>query len=101
MTELNLDWLKGYEEGLAAGRRAAIEEAIALIRKTYNVAELSEHGSFVFSEDIVKVIRRKTPSFVAGHVPTGESTGGFLAICECGEAIDDYEEHIAHIKGEK
>lgn len=56
MTEFNLDWQKGYEEGLAVGKKAAIEGAIALIRATYNLEKFSEHGSFVFSEDIVELL---------------------------------------------
>lgn len=28
------------------------------------------------------------------HHLTGESAAGFLSMCSCGEAVDDYEEHL-------
>lgn len=44
-----------------------------------------------------RIVERLKP-----HRPTGKSVGGFLGVCSCGEAIDDYQEHlIALIKGEK
>lgn len=35
------------------------------------------------------------------HKQTTKSVSGFLGVCSCGEAIDDYNEHLKeHIKGE-
>lgn len=33
------------------------------------------------------------------HGLTGESVGGFLVVCICGEAVDDYAAHLAEPLG--
>lgn len=32
-------------------------------------------------------------SLLRAHRPTGKSTGGFLSLCTCGAAVDDYDIH--------
>lgn len=45
-------------------------------------------------EHVIKVLKP--------HRMTTKSVGGFLGVCTCGEAIDDYQEHLlALIKGEQ
>lgn len=45
--------------------------------------------------------RERTNEILKTHGQTTKSAGGFLGVCTCGEAIDDYREHLlALINGE-
>jgi hypothetical protein len=57
-------------------------------------AMLRQEGRELEQERIIKLLEP--------HRITGKSVGGFLGVCFCGEAMDDYQEHLlALIKGEK
>lgn len=49
-----------------------------------------------------KAERARIIKLLEEHCQTTKSVAGFLGVCSCGQAIDDYQEHlIALIKGEK
>jgi hypothetical protein len=50
----------------------------------------------------VRAERERIIKLLEPHRITDKSVGGFLGVCFCGEAMDDYQEHLlALIKGEK
>jgi hypothetical protein len=45
--------------------------------------------------------RERIIKLLEAHQSTGESVSGFLMMCACGAAVDDFREHLAElIKGE-
>lgn len=59
--------------------------------------KMTEEQEQVFTNGINKgrkLERKKLIKVIKEHSQTGKSVGGFLGVCTCGEAIDDYQEHL-------
>ena len=51
---------------------------------------------------VVKATEERIIKLLEEHQMNGETAGGFLGGCTCGEFIDDYSEHLMElIKGEQ
>ena len=65
-----------------------------MVARSEREKDLLKYGRSQERERIIKLLEP--------HRLIGKSAGGFLGVCSCGEAIDDYQEHLlALTKGEK
>jgi hypothetical protein len=76
------------------------------LKRQLSYTFLDAYGNFdganILFDCIVKATEGRIIKVLEPHRPTGKSVGGFLGVCSCGEAIDNYQEHLlALIKGEQ
>ena len=66
-----------------------------------DIQELIHKTSMDCIEKGQRMERERIIKLLEAHGQTTKSVAGFLGVCCCGQAIDDYQEHlIALIKGE-
>jgi hypothetical protein len=62
---------------------------------------MKRHESFDELEEAIKIGRHREREaivkLIKPHRITGKSVGGFLGVCSCGEAMDDYQEHLLEL----